>query len=133
MAGVPIDLRSIDLPSYVLGTEDDHIVPWRSAFATTSLVSGRSTFVLGASGHIAGIVNPPQAGKRHYATNDRAEDDPEKWLAGARRLPGSWWPHWSTWLAQHGGAWRRAPVAEGSPDHPSLDAAPGRYVVEKVA
>ena len=130
MAGARIDLGRIDVPAYVLATRDDHIVPWRSAYRTTSLVGRRPTFVLGASGHIGGIINPPVPKRREYWVNDDAAGDAEAWLAGAKSRPGSWWPHWSAWLAPHAGALTAAPADAGSAAHPPQDAAPGRYVRE---
>ena len=133
MLGEPIDLRRIAVPTYVYASRDDHIVPWRSAFATTRLVGGEATFVLGASGHIAGVVNPPMPVKRNYWENPVLTDDPDAWLERARQVPGSWWTHWDPWLRAHAGARRKAPAAPGSADYPALDAAPGRYVLEKAA
>ncbi len=109
-------------------SRDDHIVPWRSAYRTTALFGGDVDFVLGASGHIAGVVNPPQPPRRNYWTNDLVTDDPDDWFARAQAVPGSWWPHWAQWLAQHGGARRAAPKHAGSPDYPPLEPAPGSYV-----
>ena len=128
VAGAPIDLSRIRMPVYVYASRDDHIVPWRSAYATTSLVGGEATFVLGASGHIAGVVNPPVPLKRNYWTNPHLSADPDAWLDGATSVPGSWWPHWYRWLAPHGGAKRAAPAAAGNADHPPLGPAPGDYV-----
>ena len=130
MAGETIDLSRIDIPAYVLATHDDHIVPWKGAWQTTSLLGRRPEFVLGASGHIAGVVNPPADNRRHYWVGDQAIDDPDAWLAAAERRNGSWWPHWTDWLATHGGPLRAAPRTAGSARHPPLDAAPGRYVLE---
>jgi polyhydroxyalkanoate synthase len=133
MAGEPIDLSLIAMPAYVLATHDDHIVPWHSAYRTTTLVAGPVTFTLGASGHIAGIVNPPAPLRRNHWIGDDVPPDADRWLAHARSVPGSWWPHWSAWLSAHAGRRRRAPATQGSKAHPALDAAPGRYVVERVA
>lgn len=133
MLGEPIDLGRITVPTYVYASRDDHIVPWRSAFATTRLVGGEATFVLGASGHIAGVVNPPMPVKRNYWENPLLTDDPDAWLERARQVPGSWWTHWDAWLRAKAGARRKAPAAPGSADYPALDAAPGRYVLEKAA
>jgi polyhydroxyalkanoate synthase len=133
MLGEPIDLRRIAVPTYVYASRDDHIVPWRSAFATTRLVGGEATFVLGASGHIAGVVNPPMPVKRNHWENPLLTDDPDAWLERARQVPGSWWTNWDPWLRTHAGARRKAPAAPGSADYPALDAAPGRYVLEKAA
>jgi polyhydroxyalkanoate synthase len=133
MLGEPVDLGAIDIPAYVYASRDDHIVPWRSAFCTTRLLGGPLRFVLGASGHIAGVINPPQARKRNWWHNDALPADAEAWLAGAAEVPGSWWPDWDAWLATHARAQRPAPRAAGSRQHPALAPAPGRYVLEKSA
>jgi len=130
MAGERIDLANVRVPTYVLATRDDHIVPWRSAYRTTQLVGGAATFVLGASGHIAGVINPPQPPRRNYWVNEQRPADPDAWLDGARSVDGSWWPHWMAWLAHHSGRRHKAPLQPGSARHPPLDDAPGRYVRE---
>jgi len=131
MAGERIDLARVDVPAYVLAARDDHIVPWRSAYRTTQLLGGPSTFVLGASGHIAGVVNPPQPPKRNYwVGDDGVPADPDAWLDRARSVAGSWWPHWHDWLAGHSGRRRAAPARIGSERHPPQGDAPGRYVRE---
>ncbi len=129
MAGAPIDLRRIVVPVYVYASHDDHIVPWRSAYRTTGLVGGDVAFVLGASGHIAGVVNPPEPRKRNYWTNDLLPEEADAWFARAESHPGSWWPHWHRWLAGHSGGKRAAPTATGSDAYPPLAAAPGGYVL----
>jgi polyhydroxyalkanoate synthase len=131
MAGESIDLGRITMPAYVLATRDDHIVPWRSAYRTTALVGGDATFVLGASGHIAGVVNPPAANRRNYWTNELLTDDADEWFDRAKSQPGSWWTHWTQWLAPHGGPLHAAPRHAGSAAHPSLVPAPGSYVRER--
>jgi len=128
MAGAPIDLSRVSMPVYVYASRDDHIVPWRSAYRTTALVGGDVTFVLGASGHIAGVVNPPQPPRRNYWTNDLITEAPDEWFARADLVAGSWWPHWARWLAESGGTKRRGPHAVGSDAHPALEPAPGGYV-----
>ena len=128
MAGAKIDLRRIEMPAYVYASRDDHIVPWRTAYRTTSLVGGEATFVLGASGHIAGVVNPPSPIRRNYWLHDALPADPDAWLAQAQRVAGSWWPHWYRWLAPYGGPRHPAPRAAGSDRHPPLEPAPGSYV-----
>jgi polyhydroxyalkanoate synthase len=133
MLGEEIDLHRIAMPTYVYASRDDHIVPWRSAYRTTQLLGGDMTFVLGASGHIAGVVNPPMPAKRNYWRNDRLTDDPDEWLARAEQVPGSWWTHWDAWIAAHGGKRRKSPRAVGDDAHPALMPAPGSYVVEKVS
>jgi polyhydroxyalkanoate synthase len=131
MAGAPVDLSRIRVPAYVQASREDHIVPWRSGFRTTGLLGGEITFVLAASGHIAGVVNPPQPARRNYWVNDLLTDDPDAWLARAQVMPGSWWPHWYAWLAPFGGAMRAAPKRTGNAQYPPLAPAPGRYVLEK--
>jgi polyhydroxyalkanoate synthase len=130
MLGAPIDLARIKLPAYVFATRDDHIVPWRSAYRTPALLGGTSTFVLGASGHIAGVVNPPAGGKRNYWTNAAPAVHADDWIAGATSHPGSWWPHWYRWLDGHAGGQRAAPPTCGNTEYPPLEPAPGRYVSE---
>ncbi len=133
MLGERIDLGRIDIPAYVLATRDDHIVPWRSAFSTTRLLGGDCAFTLGASGHIAGVVNPPDPPKRGHWVNRRSADVPDRWLEHADSVAGSWWPEWSAWLAPHAGVRRKAPAQPGSADFAPLYPAPGRYVIERVA
>ena len=105
-------------------------MPWRTAYRTTALVGGEATFVLGSSGHIAGVVNPITSSRRSYWTNETLTDDPDDWLSRAQNYPGSWWPHWYAWLARHCGAKRPAPRAAGGSRHPPLAPAPGEYVLE---
>jgi polyhydroxyalkanoate synthase len=133
MLGEPIDLGAIDVPAYVYASREDHIVPWKSAYRTLALLGGRKRFVLGASGHIAGVVNPPQHGKRNYWTNDAQPEQADAWLTDATSHDGSWWPDWYRWLARHRGGERAAPATAGDADHPVLAPAPGNYVRERVA
>jgi polyhydroxyalkanoate synthase len=133
MLGEKIDLGRIRLPAYVYASRDDHIVPWRTAYRTLPLLTGESAFVLGASGHIAGVVNPPEAHKRNYWTNRRTVDAPDAWLDAAQSHAGSWWPHWDGWLANHAGGERKAPRRTGNAAFPPLARAPGDYVRERVA
>ncbi len=126
--GTPIDLGKIDLPAYVLGARDDHIVPWKCTYAATRLLGGEVEYVVGASGHVAGIVNPPAANKRnHWVGGDRS-GDADRWLATAESKPGSWWPHWSAWLAPKGGPKVAARAKLGNARHRQIEPAPGRYV-----
>ena len=131
MLGEKIDLGRIASPAYVFASRDDHIVPWRTAYRTVALLGGRTKFVLGASGHIAGVVNPPDSGKRNYWTNEALPASADDWLAGATSHPGSWWPDWYRWLAHHKGGERAAPAAAGNDLHPVLGTAPGTYVRER--
>jgi polyhydroxyalkanoate synthase subunit PhaC len=132
MCGQKIDLGRIALPAYVYASREDHIVPWRSGYRTVGLLGGDPTFVLGASGHIAGVINPASKNRRNYWTNELLTDDPDDWLARAESRPGSWWPHWTAWLAEHGGARHPAPSSVGDARHRPLGAAPGTYVTEHV-
>ena len=88
--GVPVDLSLIDVPAFLYASRDDHIVPWRTAYASTELLAGDTTFVLGASGHIAGVINPASKNKRNHWINGASGPEPERWLATARDVPGSW-------------------------------------------
>jgi polyhydroxyalkanoate synthase len=128
MCGTAVDLGRIDIPSYVLATQEDHIVPWTAAYRTTQLVGGRSTFVLGASGHIAGVINPASKNKRSYWAGGLQGDDPQAWLAGAAAVPGSWWSHWIAWLRPQGGKPVPARTRLGDRKHKPIEPAPGRYV-----
>ena len=130
MAGEKIDLAQVTMPTYVFAAREDHIVPWRSAYRTVGLFGGDVTFTLGASGHIAGVVNPPAKNRRNYWTNALVTDDADEWLARAQSHPGSWWTHWAAWLAGHAGAMHPAPATAGSRAHPPIEPAPGTYVRE---
>jgi polyhydroxyalkanoate synthase len=131
MCGVPIDLAKINRPTYVLAAREDHIVPWKSSFANLPLLKGKIEFVLTASGHIAGVVNPPGKSKRSFWSGGAIGEDPDQWLASAQSSPGSWWPHWSAWLKQKSNKQVPAPGRLGSKTYPEIEAAPGRYVKER--
>jgi polyhydroxyalkanoate synthase len=126
LAGVPIDLRTIDVPTYMVSCKEDHIAPWASTFAGTKLFKGPVRFVLSGSGHIAGIVNPPAANKYGYWTNDAKGLNPDAWLKGATAHQGSWWVDWEKWLAPQSGAATPARVADQAK---VIENAPGRYVL----
>ncbi|MBU6256916.1 MAG: class I poly(R)-hydroxyalkanoic acid synthase [Burkholderiales bacterium] len=128
IGGTPVDLGRIDVPSFVLATQGDHIVPWRSAYGTTQLVGGESRFVLGASGHIAGVINPASRNRRSYWTGGPQGEDAQAWLAGATETPGSWWTHWMQWLAPQAGKPVAARRKLGNAKHKPIEPAPGRYV-----
>jgi polyhydroxyalkanoate synthase len=131
--GVPVDLRKVDLPIFVLATREDHIVPWRSAYRTLGLLGGADkTFVLGASGHIAGVVNPPASGKRSFRTAAALPEGADDFLKLSKEQRGSWWPTWSRWLSRHGGGERKAPSAPGNVQYRPTEAAPGRYVKQRI-
>jgi len=124
--GVPIDLRKIKTPSFLLSTREDHIAPWRSTYAATQIYKGPVKFVLSASGHIAGVVNPPGSKYGHWE-NDNNPPTPEEWFATATAVPGSWWPVWERWVSQYSGG-------EVPARHPGygklkpIEDAPGSYV-----
>ena len=130
LGGVAIDLGKIKTPAFILSTREDHIAPWKATYAATQLLAGPVKFVLAASGHIAGVINPPQAGKYCYWTHSRTAKDPEKWLETADRSEGSWWPQWEKWIAKHGGG--QVPArTPGDGGLESIEDAPGSYVVAK--
>ena len=135
VCGEPLDLGRLDLPTFIYGSREDHIVPWESAYASTGVVQGPRTFVLGASGHIAGVINPPEKKKRSHwvscSAADHLPDSAAAWLDAAEERPGSWWPVWAEWLAGHAGRQVPAPKRPGSRAHPPIEAAPGRYVLRK--
>jgi polyhydroxyalkanoate synthase len=128
--GVPIDLRKVKVPTYLYGSREDHIVPWHSAFASTAIFPGPNRFVLGASGHIAGVINPPAKNKRNYWVADKPVKGQaaEKWFAQATEYPGSWWRDWGDWLATHSGKRVKASKTLGNQSYPVLEKAPGSYV-----
>ena len=112
---------------------DDHIVPWTSAYASTLLLRGPLRFVLGESGHIAGVINSPERQRRGYWSRDAdaLPSDPGEWLDGAAHAKGSWWPDWLAWLTAHSGDMRRAGRSLGTKQYPTIEPAPGRYVKVK--
>lgn len=128
MCGVPVDLGRIDMPAYVLATREDHIVPWKTAYASARLLGGKIDFVLGASGHVAGVVNPARHNRRNYWVNRALPEDADAWLAGATPRAGSWWAHWANWIARRGGRRVAAPARPGGGRYAELEPAPGRYV-----
>ena len=131
--GVPVDLGKISVPAYVLATREDHIVPWRTAYRTTQLLGGEMRFVLGASGHVAGIVNPASKNKRSHWLGGNLAADPEEWLASAKEEPGSWWRDWSAWLGSFGGGRVKARTRLGNTKFKPIEPAPGRYVKHRIA
>lgn len=136
VCGQPVDFGKVTVPVYMYGSREDHIVPIGGAYASTQHLPGKKRFVMGASGHIAGVINPPAKNKRSYWTNDKlpvnkfpvAQSD---WLKTATEHPGSWWTDWSDWLKGHAGKQMSAPKAYGSGKYKVIEAAPGSYVKAK--
>ncbi len=123
----PIDLRNIKIPTYLLSTREDHIAPWKSTYAATQVYGGSCKFVLSASGHIAGVVNPPEANKYCYWTNSKKPKDPDAWLKGSTQHEGSWWTDWNQWVAKTAG--KKIPARQpGDGELKALEPAPGSYV-----
>ena len=135
VCGEKIDLRKVDMPMYIYGSREDHIVPITGSYASTQVFPGKKRFMMGASGHIAGVINPPAAKKRsHWVRNDgKFPKDVNEWIAGAKETPGSWWEDWAGWLKSHAGKQVTAPKAYGRGKYKAIEAAPGRYVKAKAA
>ena len=131
VCGEKIDLGAIRAPVYVYASREDHIVPWESSYMSTALLKGPTRFVLGASGHIAGVINPPAKGKRSHWINEQLPATGAQWLAGATEHPGSWWTDWAAWVKPHAGKQVAAPKAYGGRGYKAIEPAPGRYVKQK--
>jgi len=133
VCGEKIDLRRIDAPAYIYASREDHIVPWEGAYRNTQVLGGKLRFVLGASGHIAGVINPPAKGKRSHWIGATASlpKQAQDWFDHAKEHPGSWWPDWQRWLASHAGKQIAAPKGYGNKTYKSIEPAPGRYVKAK--
>ena len=131
VCGELVDLGKIEAPVFVYGSREDHIVPWTAAYASVPLFKGKRKFVLGASGHIAGVINPPAKGKRSHWTHDKTPATAQAWFDGATEHAGSWWPVWSDWLKPQGGKLVAAPKSPGSARFKATEPAPGRYVKAK--
>ena len=126
--GVPIDVSTINQPTFFLSTQKDHIAPWKTTYKGFEAMKGPKRFVLSGSGHIAGVINPPGAKKYEYHTNDETNLTPEQWLERAKEHKGSWWPEWLKWLKTHSGKAIPAPDMSHLPYPPLMDA-PGSYVM----
>jgi len=131
MLGVKVDLGKIDVPAYLMAAREDHIVPWKSAYLSRGLLGGETMFVLGASGHIAGAINPASKNRRSYWTNAAKLSDPDEWFEGAVENPGSWWLHWAQWLKSFAGKQVAARGRLGNAKYKPIEPAPGRYVKER--
>ncbi len=132
LSGQPIDLRRIKVPAYFLSTREDHIAPWKSTYKGTQLLSGPKRFVLAASGHIAGVVNPPEGGKYGHWVGTDLPPDPEAWLKGATEMAGSWWPDWQRWITSQNK--EMVPARQpGGGKLKAIEDAPGSYVRVKVS
>jgi polyhydroxyalkanoate synthase len=134
VCGEKVDLNKVDMPMYLYGSREDHIVPIGGAYASTQVFPGKKRFVMGASGHIAGVINPPAAKKRSHwlGAEGKFPKDVNDWIAGAKELPGSWWTDWSNWLKTHAGKQIAAPKTYGKgAKYKAMEPAPGRYVKAK--
>ena len=133
VCGEKIDLNQLDMPVYIYGSREDHIVPIGGAYASTQYLPGKKRFVMGASGHIAGVINPPAKGKRsHWIREDgKLPKSMDQWLTGATEHKGSWWTDWSNWLAAQAGKEIAAPKSYGKGKYKAIEPAPGRYVKAK--
>jgi polyhydroxyalkanoate synthase len=126
----PVDLSRVKTDAYVIGGISDHLTPWQSCYRTTQLLGGRTEFVLSTSGHIAAIINPPGNPKATFRTADDTPADPDDWLAAATLRPGTWWSHYTDWLAERCGELKPAPQRLGNDSHRPLVDAPGTYVLQ---
>ena len=131
VCGEKLDLGKIQAPVYIYGSREDHIVPWKAAYASTRVLKGKKRFVLGASGHIAGVINPPAKGKRSHWIASSLPADAEAWFDAATEHPGSWWTDWSHWLKPLSGKLVAAPKTPGNRQFKAIEPAPGRYVKAK--
>ena len=129
--GAPVDLSKVKVPLYVLASREDHIVPWKSAYGSTDLIGIKPRFVLAASGHVAGVINPPARNKRSHWLNDQLVPEPDIWLEKAEERPGSWWPDWDAWMKRHSSGTCPAPTHPGNVQYHVIESAPGRYVKQR--
>jgi len=129
--GERVDLSKAKIPLYLLASREDHIVPWQSAYRSKGLIGKDPRFVLAASGHVAGVINPPARNKRSYWTHDDLNGDAADWLEKAEEKPGSWWPDWDAWMKRHSSGTVPAPSRPGNASYQVIEPAPGRYVKQK--
>ena len=132
MLDTKVDLTRVDVPTYFLSAREDHIVPWQTSYLGRKLIGGESTFVLAASGHIAGVVNPASKNRRSFWTNEANVTTADEWVGGSTEQAGSWWPHFDQWLKKFGGETVAARGRLGNKRHVPIEPAPGRYVKERV-
>ena len=134
VCGQTLDLSKIKSPVYIYGSKEDHIVPIDAAYASPQVFTGKKRFVMGASGHIAGVINPPSSRKRSHWVNSKSSfpSSLEDWVAQATEVPGSWWDDWMSWLMQHAGPRVLAPKKQGNKAYQPIEPAPGRYVAVKI-
>jgi len=130
--GVPIDLSKVKVPAYFISTAEDHIAPWKTTYIGSTYLGGPVRFVLGGSGHIAGIVNPPAAKKYHYWTNDARPQSADEWFQGAKQTPGSWWTDWQAWMDKQNGDDKVLARTPGAGKLKALEDAPGSYVMQRL-
>jgi polyhydroxyalkanoate synthase subunit PhaC len=128
--GTAVDLAKVDCDKYLLAGTTDHITPWKGVFNTSQAFGGTNQFIVSSSGHIQSIINPPGNPKSKFLMNEGLASNADEWLAGATTIPGSWWTHWSKWLAARSGERRASATALGSEQHPPLGPSPGTYVRE---
>jgi polyhydroxyalkanoate synthase len=133
LAGVPIDLSKVKLPTYFVATEEDHIAPWKTTYKGAKHLGGTVSFVLGGSGHIAGIVNPPAANRYYYWTNEEMPVTPELWLEGAEQYVGSWWKDWQVWMERQNAGEKVPARVPGERELEVIEDAPGSYVMLHLA
>ena len=134
VCGVKVDLNKVNIPMYIYGSREDHIVPIGGSYGSTQVFPGKKRFVMGASGHIAGVINPPAAKKRSHWTREDGKfpKTAGEWIAGATESPGSWWTDWSDWLKGYAGKQIAAPKTYGKgTKYKAIEPAPGRYVKAK--
>lgn len=125
--GQNIDLRSIDIPTYILSAKDDHIAPWKSTYEATQVYKGKNKFVLSGSGHVAGVVNHPSRNKYSYFTNNETPSSPQAWLDKAQEKPGSWWDDWDAWVSKQSGE-----KVDARKIDKAIEEAPGSYVKKRI-
>lgn len=130
LAGEKLDMTKVKTPAYFISTREDHITPWKSTYAGAKLLSGPVRFVLGGSGHIAGVVNPPAKNKYNYLTNDTLTEDADHWIEGSTEHEGSWWPDWASWVKTHAG--KKVNAREAGKNLGVIEDAPGSYVKHRI-